>query len=201
MSTNDEALNAVRYQAQQLGLKYHHKAKAETIEKMIEDHLAKPTITEPEKDEENSLDFSAEENVDPRLLTKVVPMTEEQFRKEDAKERKNTVGRLIRCRITCMNPGKKSWPGEIISVGSAKLGTFKKFVPFNTEEGYHIPQIIYDMLKERKCTIFIDSTDARGHKIKKGKLIPEFSIEVLDPLTPDQLSDLGRRQAMAAGQQ
>jgi hypothetical protein len=134
------------------------------------------------------------------LDTKQVPLTEEEFRKSDTKDRKKFAGRLVRCIVTCMNPEKKKWQGEIISVGSAKLGTFKKFVAFNTPDGYHIPQIIFDMMKERKCTVFVDSRDARGQKIKKGKLIPEFSIEILPPLTPNELSDLARRQALAAGQ-
>ena len=107
----------------------------------------------------------------------------------------------MRCRIQCMNPAKKDWPGEIFSVGSAKLGTFKKFVPFNNPEPYHIPQIIYDMLVEKKCTVFYTERDDRGNKIRKGRLINEFAIEVLPPLTRDELSDLARQQALRAGQQ
>lgn len=98
-----------------------------------------------------------------------------------------------------MNPNKRSWEGEIVSVGSAKLGTFKKFIPFNAEEGYHIPQIIFDELKNRKCTIFVSGKGPRGEKITKSKLINEFALEVLPPLGAEELKVLASRQALANG--
>lgn len=125
----------------------------------------------------------------------------DDFRKKKAEDRKREAGKLVRCRITCMNPNKKEWEGEIISVGSAKLGTFKKYIPFNTDEdGWHIPKIMYDFLKERKCTMFHTVKDARGQKIRKSRLVPEFSIETLPPLTKAQLKDLEKKQALENGQ-
>jgi hypothetical protein len=72
-----------------------------------------------------------------------------------------------------------------------------KFVPFNVEEGWHVPRIIYTQLAERQCQIFTTTTDSRGNKTRKGKLIREFAIEVLPPLTPEELRELAQRQAMA----
>jgi hypothetical protein len=100
-----------------------------------------------------------------------------------------------------MNPAKKEWPGEFASVGSARLGTWKKFIPFNTQEPYHIPKIIFDMLSEKKCTIWHTEKDGRGSSVRKGRLVNEYALEVLDPLTPDELSELARRQSLQAGQQ
>jgi len=178
---------AVRAQADVLGLKYHHNANDETIQKLID---------------------SQGENVQlPEGLlpaSECAPMTPEEYRKKygsDVKRGKMESGKLIRCRIQCLNPAKKEWPGEIFSVGSSKLGTFKKYVPFNSPEPYHIPKIIYDMLVEKKCTVFYTETDARGNKTRKGRLVNEFAIEVLTPLTKEELSELARRQALAAGQQ
>ena len=45
--------------------------------------------------------------------------------------------------------------------------------------------------------MFYTATDARGNKVRKGKLIKEFAIEVLPPLTKEELEELARRQAMA----
>ena len=73
----------------------------------------------------------------------------------------------------------------------------KKFVPFNADDGWHVPYVIYQQLKERQCQIFQTATDARGNKVRKGKLIKEFAIEVLPPLTKEELEELARRQAMA----
>jgi hypothetical protein len=100
-----------------------------------------------------------------------------------------------------MNPAKKEWDGEIISVGSSKIGTYKKFVKFNAEDGWHIPHIIYQYMKEKKCSVFYTVTDQRGQKIRKAKLVNEFNMEVLPSLTDDELKALAQQQAMEAGKE
>jgi hypothetical protein len=127
------------------------------------------------------------------------PISHEKFLQERSRNKRREINRLVRIRATCMNPNKTEWEGEIISVGSAKLGTFKKYVPFNAPDGYHVPKIIYDAMKERKYSQFYNAKDARGRKVRKAKLMPEFSIEVLPPLTKEELKDLASRQAMARG--
>jgi hypothetical protein len=94
-----------------------------------------------------------------------------------------------------MNPMKKEWPGEMFSAGSAKLGTFKKYVPFDGNP-YHIPQIIYDMIQERKCSTFYTERDERGREKRVSRLIKEFAIEDLAPLTSQELEDLAKVQAL-----
>ena len=111
---------------------------------------------------------------------------------------RNEAAKLVRIRLTCMNPNKKEWDGEIIAAGNAAVGTFKKFVPFHSaDDGWHVPNIIYKQLVQRECQIFVTTTDGAGNKIRKGKLIKEFAIEVLPPLTEDELKDLAQRQAVA----
>ena len=104
---------------------------------------------------------------------------------------------LVRIRISCMNPNKKEWEGEIFSVGNGLIGTQKKFVPFNNEEGWHVPRCIYDMIVNRECPVFFSVKDARGNTIRKSKIIKEFAVEVLPALTTTELAELARRQAMA----
>ena len=105
--------------------------------------------------------------------------------------------KLVRIRVTCMNPAKKEWEGEIITVGNAGVGTYKKYIPFNADEGWHVPNIIYQALQERQCQVFVSSKTKNGVTIRQGKLIKEFAIEVLPPLTEEELKDLAQRQAMA----
>jgi len=177
----------VRNRADKLGIKYHHNASDETIQKLIDSH-------EQDKPSDESRFLPAEE---------CEPMSQVEYKKKyrNGVANRTEAGKLVRCRIQCMNPAKKDWPGEIFSVGSAKLGTFKKFVPFNSPEPYHLPQIIYDMLTEKKCTVFYTERDDRGNKIRKGRLINEFAIEVLPPLSKEELSEMARTQALKAGQQ
>lgn len=104
---------------------------------------------------------------------------------------------LVRIRLTCMNPAKKDWDGEIITSGNSLIGTVAKFVPFNAEAGWHVPHIIYEQLVARQCQIFVERKLANGARVREGKLIREFAIEVLPSLTETELHDLAQRQAMA----
>lgn len=106
--------------------------------------------------------------------------------------------KLVRVRVTCMNPAKKEWEGEIFTAGNSLVGSFSKFVPFNgADDGWHIPHIIYEQIAQRQCQIFTTLRDARGNSYRKGKLIKEFAVEILPDLTEKELEELARRQAMA----
>ena len=104
--------------------------------------------------------------------------------------------RLIRIRLSCMNPAKKEWEGEIISVGNSVVGTVKKYIPFNADEGWHVPKMLYDYLVEKQCQVFTTIKDSRGNNVRKGKLIKEFAIDVLPALTEGELKEMARRQAL-----
>lgn len=105
--------------------------------------------------------------------------------------------KLVRVRITCMNPAKKEWEGEIITVSNSVIGTIRKYIPFNADDGWHVPQAILNMLNERMCQVFNSVPDGKGNMVRKGKLVKEFSIEVLPDLTPSELYDLAQRQSMS----
>lgn len=119
---------------------------------------------------------------------------------ETESERRNRLrqeaSKLVRIRLTCMNPHKKEWQGEFITAGNSVVGTFTKFIPFNADEGWHVPHIIYEQLRDRECQVFVTVRDSKGNATRKGKTIKEFAIEVLPPLTEEELKDLAQRQAM-----
>lgn len=109
---------------------------------------------------------------------------------------KRHANELIRIRVTCMNPAKKEWEGEIIAGGNNLVGTLAKYIPFGADDGWHVPRIIYNVLRDRMAQIFVTVTDPRTkQKGRVGKQIKEFAIEVMDPLTPEELSELAARQA------
>jgi len=113
--------------------------------------------------------------------------------------RKEEALKLVRVRITNMNPLKGVLKGEIISAGNSEFGFVKKFIPFNAENGWHIPQIILNVLKDKKFMTHYE-VKVGNKRIKRHKLIPEYSIEILPPLTPKELEELKQRQLMASGQ-
>lgn len=137
------------------------------------------------------------EKVNAALNSSDAPTEEEKPKNNSRLEAQRKASELVRIRVTCMNPAKKEWEGEIFTVGNSTVGTFKKYIPFNADEGWHVPRIIYEQLKERECQIFVTKRDERGNTTRSGKLIKEFAIEVLPQLTAEELKDLAQRQAMA----
>lgn len=109
--------------------------------------------------------------------------------------------KLVRCRITNMDPKKADLPGEVLTIANRYIGTVKKFVPYGevTEEGYHIPNCIYEELESRRFQNIRTVKDRKtGKKSVSATWAKEFAIEVLPPLTPEELAQLATAQ-IAAG--
>lgn len=110
--------------------------------------------------------------------------------------------RLVRCRITNLDPKKKDLGGEIISVGNRYIGTVKKFIPFGeqTENGYHIPKVIFDELAGRQF-LHVKTTRNKqtGQITVDTKYVKEFALEVLPQLTESELAELAAAQTAANG--
>lgn len=124
-------------------------------------------------------------------------MTEAQLEAQRMSNLRDEQLALIRIRLTCMNPNKAEWDGEIFTVGNSLVGSVTKYVPFNADDGWHVPKILLDTLMDRQCQIFVTTKSKHGVNVRQGKLIKEFSIQILDPLTPEELKELARRQALA----
>jgi len=187
-----DELTTLKARADKMDIKYHPKIGVDKLREKVNKELADPeasTSSETAKPTEKTT------KVSPVKDDKKYYLTAEEYGVKNKKSKRLAASRLVRVRITCMNPNKTELEGEIISVGSARLGTHKKYILFNTEDGYHIPEIIYNHLKQSKCTIFHTVKDRRGMKVRKGKLVPEYAIEVLDPLTPEEIKNLALRQA------
>ena len=173
----ESELDALKARANLLGVKFHPSISLEKLREKVNDAIAS--------------DKPAAEK------TPEAPKAKEETVGEKRKRLKTEALKLVRIRLTCLNPAKKEWEGEILTVGNSLIGSVKKFVPFNADDGWHVPHVVYQQLKERQCQVFYTATDARGNKVRKGKLIKEFAIEVLPPLTKEELEELARRQAMA----
>lgn len=113
------------------------------------------------------------------------------------KEAADNAKKLIRVRVTCMDPSKKEYDGEILTAGNSSIGTIKKYIPYGIE--WHVPQILLNQLRDRKYQTFFNEKDEHGRTHRRGKLVNAYAIEVLPPLTKQELKELEQRQAMAAG--
>lgn len=105
--------------------------------------------------------------------------------------------KLIRIRVACLDPKKKEIPGEFFTTGNKYIGTVRKYVPFGeaTDDGYHVPYCIYQMMKSRKFLQISTRRDrATGRMNTTTRYVPEFSIEVLPQLTEAELNRLAIEQ-------
>lgn len=175
VETNE--LEELKNMADEMGVKYHPSISAEKLKEKLDAVLG----SAPEANQE-----------EPEVVAEK-PLTQKEI--EDASRR--AAGELIRVRVTNMDPNNRDWEGEIFTAGNSVVGTYKKYVPFDTE--FHVPRIILNMIKERMCQVFESVRDSRGNLSRKGKLIKAFAIQELDPLTPAELKNLAQRQAMANG--
>ena len=173
-----DELTTLKERANLLGLKYH------------------PSISTDKLREKINAAVSGDAAENEAVEKEVAPVEEESVAQKRTRLKKEALA-LVRIRLTCMNPSKSEWEGEIFTAGNSLIGSVKKFVPFNADDGWHVPNIILQQLRERQCQVFYAAKDARGNSVRKGKLIKEFGIEVLDPLTKQELEELARRQAMA----
>ena len=176
-------LENLKSRAEKLGVKFHPSISAEKLREKIKAAQTEGEGSVGEQSEGKSAAGTKEESPAAKKL---------RLKREALK--------LVRVRITCMNPAKKEWEGEIFTVANNAVGTVKRYVPFNTEDGWHVEHILLEQLRQRQCQIFVTEKDSRGNKVRKGKLIREFAIEVLPPLTEEELAELAQRQALAKGQ-
>lgn len=175
-----DELTLLKQRAQTLGIKFHPSIGLESLRSKVSAALTGEDAEE-----------AAEEPVPEAPAAEYRIQMRNRLRKE--------ASALVRVRITCMNPNKKEWKGEIFTASNSIVGTFRKYVQFNTEEGWHVPQIILNMIKARQFQTFYTIKNERGVAVRKGKLVPEFAVEVLPPLTEKELLELSRRQALAGG--
>ena len=179
-----DELATLKARADQLGISYHPSIGVDKLRAKVAAAMSdEPGTPDDESDE-------------PKTPEQAAPVESEGQRLRRLKQEANE---LVRIRLTCMNPAKKEWDGEIISVGNSLVGTLKKFVPFNADEGWHVPRIMLEMLQARQCQVFVSGKSKNGVTTRQSKLIREFAIEILPPLTAQEIKDLAQRQAMARG--
>lgn len=139
---------------------------------------------EPEKKEE------AKASEEPREKTKM------EIRQEHFLD----ATRLIRCRVTNMNPAKADLPGEIFTVSNNIVGVIKRMIPYGEQvDGTHVENMLLNMLKEKQFQQIRTKKGANGQILPETKWVREFAIEELPPLTPEELKVLANKQAAAAG--
>lgn len=166
-------------QAKVMGLSVSNNIGLETLKEKIRAHLEETSA----KDEPAEPETPVADK--PKTLREV--MYQEQMK-------------LVRIRIVNLDPKKASLKGEVFTVANEYIGTVRKFIPYDpevSENGYHVPYCIYTQLVEKKF-LSIRVTTVNGKEHVSHAWAKEFGIEVLPPLTPEELRQLAQAQ-LAAG--
>ena len=194
-----DELKSLKARANTIGLKFHPNIGLDKLRDKVNAQLNKDSTQlkkealEAKKapvldDEAQPIPVSTYDYSKPVLKQETPAMRKARMRKKAV--------RLIRYKLTCMNENKKKWKGEIITVMNSTVGTISRFIPFNAES-WHCEEMLLNMIRERKYSSYIEIKGKKGRPVKKVRLMPEFAIEILPPLTSKELEDLRIQQAMA----
>ena len=188
-------LDLIKKQATDMGLSFHPNSKEESILAKMKAHQEakdKPKVEDtPTANVETKAVATPEDHIPQGVY--MAAETEEAKAQRQRKEA-SVLKRVI---VTCMNPNKKAMTGEYFSVSNRVIGTVKKFVQFDAPDGWHVPAIIVEHLKNSMCQVFIPSVTTTGKKTMKGKLVKQFNIVELPNLTAAELKELATQQALA----
>ena len=176
-----DELESLKARADILGIKYHPSISVDTLRERVNAKLAQDeegTVKEQEGDVQEAA---------PAKLTIRQKLIKENMR-------------LVRVRVTNLDPKKKEMPGEIFTIANEYIGTVRKFIPYGeaTDGGYHIPYCLFKMLKRKKFNSIQVRKGKHGNEQVNTRWVPEFSLEVLPDLTPAELKQLAQAQ-IAAG--
>lgn len=105
---------------------------------------------------------------------------------------------LVRCRITCLNPAKSAFEGEIFTVGNDFIPPIRRYVPFN--KVWHVEAFLLEVIKGRTFLYMpqkpaTSGSQGFGSDFQQRELRPEFSIEILPQLTEEELEQMRIEQS------
>ena len=184
LSTEGEAavdeLTLLKERAKQMGIPFSNNISLETLRKRIADKMEgkdEPEVNPLAGDSEIAAITSAPQKLDAKqnalALRKL--MQREQMK-------------LVRVRITNMDPKKKDLPGEIWTVSNEYLGNVRKMIPYGeqTDEGFHIPYCLFRLLQSKRFLQIRTVRDrVTGLERQESQWVKEFSLDVLPDLTKE----------------
>ena len=187
-----DELTLLKERAKQMGISFSNNISLETLRKRIADKMEgkdEPEVNPLAGDSEIAAITSAPQKLDAKqnalALRKL--MQREQMK-------------MVRVRITNMDPKKKDLPGEIWTVSNEYLGNVRKMIPYGeqTDDGFHIPYCLFRLLQSKRFLHIRTVKDrVTGLERQESQWVKEFSLDVLPDLTKEELARLAAAQAAA----
>lgn len=196
LSTEGEAavdeLTLLKERAKQMGIPFSNNISLETLRKRIADKMEgkdEPEVNPLAGDSEIAAITAAPKKLDAKQNALAL---RKQMHREQMK--------LVRVRITNMDPKKKDLPGEIWTVANEYLGNVRKMIPYGeqTDDGFHIPYCLFRLLQSKRFLHIRTVKDhVTGLERQEKQWVKEFSLDVLPDLTKEELARLAAAQAAA----
>lgn len=171
MNVEDLDIEDVKTELDARGIKYHHKAGEaklkETLNAVLAGTYEAPVEAAPKKEA-------------PKKLT-----------------REQEAMKLVRIIVSPNDPVKAGLPGGIFTVCSSKINrgrAIKKFVPFNNDEGWHVPNAIYKQIENAQMQKFKKVKLPNGDTAMEPYIAKMYNVQVLPPLTEKEVADLAAAQ-------
>ena len=187
-----DELALLKERAKQMGIPFSNNISLETLRKRISDKMEGKDVPEV-----NPLTGDAE-------IAAITSAPAKLDAKQNALALRKMIQReqmkLVRVRITNMDPKKKDLPGEIWTVSNEYLGNVRKMIPYGeqTDEGFHIPYCLFRLLQSKRFLHIRTVKDrVTGVERQDKQWVKEFSLDVLPDLTKEELARLAAAQAAA----
>ena len=187
-----DELALLKERAKQMGIPFSNNISLETLRKRISDKMEGKDVPEV-----NPLTGDAE-------IAAITSAPKKLDAKQNALALRKMMQRdqmkLVRVRITNMDPKKKDLPGEIWTVSNEYLGNVRKMIPYGeqTDEGFHIPYCLFRLLQSKRFLHIRTVKDrVTGVERQEKQWVKEFSLDVLPDLTKEELARLAAAQAAA----
>lgn len=209
--TKKEAAQAVlledlKAEASLLGIEYSPNIKYAGLKKKIEAHALANAI-ENKQEVEKTENEIAEANAYEKRVAKASLalfggatadgiLSKVETKAQAISKARSKASALKRVIITCMNPNKGDYRGEVYKARNALSGSITRFISYNGEP-QHVEHILVNKLKEKNFQGFVTKVDHRGNNYRQGVTRKEFTIVELPYLTKEETKELADAQAQA----
>jgi len=196
-----ETVEELRQAATDLGISFSGNTGAGTLRKKIEDFFAEEPVIDFTKDEDKEDEIIRPTKPEKRgnSIADLLEMDENQI--EDEQLLRQVVRakalRLIRVRITNLDPNDAQIPGAIMTAMNNWCGKVSRYISYGDENeaGQHVEKILLDFMKEQKFVQYKEKKGGTfGIKTYDTKFVSKFAIEELPMLTPQELAELAAHQ-------
>ena len=96
-----------------------------------------------------------------------------------------------------MSPEEHKLSGNFFRVGNSIIPSEMYYVPYNIANGWHVPKILLDTLKEKTyVTKLMVKNPKTNEEVLKTAQVPAYNIIELPPITDEELEELKKTQLL-----